>query len=61
MGPSITLLHIGFYSWINDEMKDKLLNIISNHLADNGIAYVCPQYVSRLAYYGRGTSAYAIC
>ena len=30
----------GFYSWINDEMKDKLLDIISNHLADNGIAYV---------------------
>ena len=30
----------GFYSWISDEMKDKLLDIISNHLADNGIAYV---------------------
>ena len=30
----------GFYSWISDEMKDKLLAIISNHLADNGIAYV---------------------
>lgn len=30
----------GFYSWISDEMKDKLLNIISNHLSDNGIAYV---------------------
>ena len=30
----------GFYSWISDEMKDKLLDIISHHLADNGIAYV---------------------
>lgn len=30
----------GFYSWISDEMKDKLLDIISKHLADNGIAYV---------------------
>lgn len=30
----------GFYSWISDEMKNKLLDIISNHLADNGIAYV---------------------
>ncbi len=30
----------GFYSWISDEMKAKLLDIISNHLADNGIAYV---------------------
>lgn len=30
----------GFYSWISDEMKYKLLDIISNHLADNGIAYV---------------------
>ncbi|WP_370815718.1 methyltransferase regulatory domain-containing protein [Veillonella sp.] len=30
----------GFYSWIRDEMKDKLLDIISHHLADNGIAYV---------------------
>ena len=30
----------GFYSWSSDEMKDKLLDIISNHLADNGIAYV---------------------
>ena len=30
----------GFYSWISDEMKDKLLDIISNRLADNGIAYV---------------------
>ena len=30
----------GFYSWVSDEMKDKLLAIISNHLADNGIAYV---------------------
>ena len=30
----------GFYSWISDEMKDKLLDIISNHLTDNGIAYV---------------------
>ena len=30
----------GFYSWISDEMKDKLLDIISNHLANNGIAYV---------------------
>ena len=30
----------GFYSWVSDEMKDKLLDIISNHLADNGIAYV---------------------
>lgn len=30
----------GFYSWISDEMKDKLFDIISNHLADNGIAYV---------------------
>lgn len=30
----------GFYSWISDEMKNKLLDIISDHLADNGIAYV---------------------
>ncbi len=30
----------GFYSWVSDDMKDKLLDIISNHLADNGIAYV---------------------
>lgn len=30
----------GFYSWISDEMKDKLLDIISHHLAYNGIAYV---------------------
>ena len=30
----------GFYSWVSDEMKDKLLDIISHHLADNGIAYV---------------------
>ena len=30
----------GFYSWISDEMKDKLLDIISHHLPDNGIAYV---------------------
>ena len=30
----------GFYSWISDKMKDKLLDIISHHLADNGIAYV---------------------
>lgn len=30
----------GFYSWISDEMKDKLLDIIFHHLADNGIAYV---------------------
>ena len=30
----------GFYSWISDEMKDKLLDIISHHLVDNGIAYV---------------------
>ena len=30
----------GFYSWISHEMKDKLLDIISHHLADNGIAYV---------------------
>ena len=30
----------GFYSWISDEMKDKLFDIISHHLADNGIAYV---------------------
>lgn len=30
----------GFYSWISDEMKNKLLDIISKHLADNGIAYV---------------------
>lgn len=40
MGTFDYIIAHGFYSWINDEMKDKLLNIISNHLADNGIAYV---------------------
>ena len=40
MGTFDYIIAHGFYSWISDEMKDKLLNIISNHLADNGIAYV---------------------
>lgn len=40
MGTFDYIIAHGFYSWINDEMKDKLLNIISKHLADNGIAYV---------------------
>ena len=34
------LLRMVSNSWISDEMKDKLLDIISKHLADNGIAYV---------------------
>ena len=37
---SITLLPMDSTLGISDEMKDKLLNIISSHLADNGIAYV---------------------
>ena len=40
MGTFDYIIAHGFYSWISDEMKDKLLDIISNHLADNGIAYV---------------------
>ena len=40
MGNFDYIIAHGFYSWISDEMKDKLLDIISNHLADNGIAYV---------------------
>ena len=40
MGTFDYIIAHGFYSWISDEMKDKLLNIISSHLADNGIAYV---------------------
>lgn len=40
MGTFDYIIAHGFYSWISDEMKDKLLYIISNHLADNGIAYV---------------------
>ena len=40
MGTFDYIIAHGFYSWVNDEMKDKLLAIISNHLADNGIAYV---------------------
>ena len=40
MGTFDYIIAHGFYSWINDELKDKLLNIISNHLVDNGIAYV---------------------
>ena len=38
MGTFDYIIAHGFYSWISDEMKDKLLDIISNHLADNGIA-----------------------
>lgn len=41
MGTFDYIIAHGFYSWINDEMKDKLLNIISNHLADNGILPMC--------------------
>ena len=40
MGTFDYIIAHGFYSWISDEMKDKLLQIISHHLADNGIAYV---------------------
>ena len=40
MGTFDYIIAHGFYSWISDEMKDKLLDIIYNHLADNGIAYV---------------------
>ena len=40
MGTFDYIIAHGFYSWISDEMKDKLLDIIANHLADNGIAYV---------------------
>ena len=40
MGTFDYIIAHGFYSWISDEMKDKLLDIISHHLADNGIAYV---------------------
>ena len=40
MGTFDYIIAHGFYSWISDKMKDKLLDIISNHLADNGIAYV---------------------
>ena len=40
MGTFDYIIAHGFYSWVSDEMKDKLLAIISNHLADNGIAYV---------------------
>lgn len=40
MGTFDYIIAHGFYSWISDEMKNKLLNIISSHLADNGIAYV---------------------
>lgn len=40
MGTFDYIIAHGFYSWISNEMKDKLLDIISNHLADNGIAYV---------------------
>ena len=40
MGTFDYIIAHGFYSWISDEMKDKLLHIISHHLADNGIAYV---------------------
>ena len=40
MGPFDYIIAHGFYSWVSDEMKDKLFAIISNHLADNGIAYV---------------------
>lgn len=40
MGTFDYIIAHGFYSWISDEMKDKLINIISSHLADNGIAYV---------------------
>ena len=40
MGTFDYIIAHGFYSWVSDEMKDKLLVIISNHLADNGIAYV---------------------
>ena len=40
MGNFDYIIAHGFYSWISDEMKDKLLDIIYNHLADNGIAYV---------------------
>ena len=40
MGTFDYIIAHGFYSWVSDEMKDKLLAIISNHLADNGISYV---------------------
>ena len=40
MGTFDYIIAHGFYSWISDEMKDKLLDTISHHLADNGIAYV---------------------
>lgn len=40
MGTFDYIIAHGFYSWISDEMKEKLLDIISHHLADNGIAYV---------------------
>lgn len=33
----IILLPMVFYSWISDEMKDKLFDIRIHHLADNGI------------------------
>lgn len=30
----------GVYSWVDDRVKDAMLNIIERHLADNGLTYV---------------------
>ncbi len=40
MGTFDYIIAHGLYSWVDDAMKDKILEIIENHLTDDGLAYV---------------------